>query len=486
MRVRMRRSLLASIIVPLVIATAGAAQVRRSGQPVASTRDIVITTERVDRLDRWLTAVDAHEPGEVDAALDEVASWSTGDLRMLWVDVKALTILVRNPKATRFLIPDGNRTIEVVYPPTLIRRMRAFACAAAGRLADRDCIANGAPLDLDPDLRRFAERAAHDRERTGEDNYVLRRAAVLHGDIEILTPWAGEVAPPPARASALGPQQVRVDTSDGISLDVREVGIHWNLGRMVLDQVKPKGADRPQPGRDQMVRDWYRASAAWMQHIESHDTQHIDRAREIFPSDPDLLFLSGALHETYARPGIQSAVGAAVVPTGFSLDILSARVELRRAESFLRSALAHAPDMAEAHLRLGRVLGLQGQHAEAIASLRRALGLLGDDDELRYDGELFAGAEEEALGHYDAAREAYERAQMLFPSAQSPLIALSQLARRRGDRAGAFAAIQRLFALPPAGAEGREDPWWVYHKAQARNAEALVEAVRAPFRRGAQ
>ena len=213
-----------------------------------------------------------------------------------------------------------------------------------------------------------------------------------------------------------------------------------------------------------MVRDWYRASAAWMQHIESHDTKHIDHGRDIFPADPDILFLSGALHETYARPAIQSAVRAATVPSGYSIDILSSRVELRRAESFFRGALAQAPDMAEAHLRLGRVLGLQGQHADAIVELRRAAALLGDHDELRYDGELFAGAEEEALGRYDAARDAYARAQSLFPGAQSPLIALSQLARMT------------------APGEDQTLALWQYHKAQARSAEAWIDALRSPFR----
>src|SRR5207248_2579047 len=161
-----------------------------------------------------------------------------------WVDVKVLTVLLRNRKATRFMLPDGTRTIDVFYPPSLMRRMRALACAVGGRLTDVDCAAIRAPLELDDDLHRLAEHA---------------------------------------------------------------------------------GADRAQPGRDAMVRDWYRASAAWMQHVESHDTQHIDRGREIFSTDPDILFLSGALHETYARPAIQSAAHAAVVPTGFSIDILSAR-----------------------------------------------------------------------------------------------------------------------------------------------------------------
>ena len=483
MRGRMRRSILAVIVVGAAMTSGAGAQPRRSG--ISSPRATIdATKEHVDQLERWLEAIDTHEPGEADAALDEVASWSTGDLRMLWADVKALTTLLRDRKAAAFLFADGGRTIAVSYPPSLMQRMRRLACASAGRLAEIDCLALRASLELSEPMRRLAEHAVADRARTGEDNYILRRAAIFHADVEMLAPTAAPAAAPSRQTPVLGPKQIRVDTSDGVSLDVREVGIHWELGRTVIDLVIPKGAERPQPGRDPMVRDWYRASAAWMQHVESHDTQHIDHGRNIFPADPEILFLSGTLHETYARPEIQSAVHAAVVPTGFSLDILSPRVELRRAESFFREALARAPDMAEAHLRLGRVLGLQGQHANALAELRRALPSLDGDDELVYDGELFAGAEEEAVGNYDAAREAYARAQALFPGAQSPLLALSQLARRRGDRPAALGAIQQVFDLPPPGAEERDDPWWRYHKAQARSAEAWIEALRAPYRRG--
>ena len=484
MRCRMRRSILTVIVLGVAMTAGARAQARRSGEISSPRAAIDATKEHVDRLERWLEAVDTHEPGEEDAALDEVASWSTGDLRMLWADVKALTTLLRNRKANTFLFAAGGRTIAVFYPPSLMQRMRWLACAAAGRLADVDCLALRAPLELSEPMRRLADHARADRARTGEDNYILRRAAILHADVEILAPGAAPAAAPSTQTPLLGPKQIRVDTSDGVSLDVREVGIHWELGRTVLDLVIPRGAERPQPGRDPMVRDWYRASAAWMQHVESHDTQHVDHGRDVFPADPEILFLSGTLHETYARPEIQSAVHAAVVPTGFSLDILSSRMELRRAESFFRDTLAHAPDMAEAHLRLGRVLGLQGQHANALAELRRALPSLEGDNELVYDGELFAGAEEEALGSYDAAREAYARAQALFPGAQSPLLALSQLARRRGDRPAALGAIQQLFDLPPPGAEERDDPWWRYHKAQARSVDAWLEALRAPYRRG--
>jgi hypothetical protein len=56
-----------------------------------------------------------------------------------------------------------------------------------------------------------------------------------------------------------------------------------------------------------MIRQWYRATAAWMQAVEEHDTAHLDRARALFPADPDILFLSGTQRETYAGRAFRSA-----------------------------------------------------------------------------------------------------------------------------------------------------------------------------------
>jgi hypothetical protein len=108
------------------------------------------------------------------------------------------------------------------------------------------------------------------------------------------------------------------------------------------------------------------------------------------------------------------------------------------------------------------------------------VALLETDAQLLYDGELFLGAAEEALGNYAASRVAFERASTLYPTAQSPLLALSELARRRGDRAGALGALRQVFALPAIESD-RIDPWWKYQVAQARNADQLLDDLRRPF-----
>ena len=167
------------------------------------------------------------------------------------------------------------------------------------------------------------------------------------------------------------------------------------------------------------------------------------------------------------------------MPFGFTFEIGSERAELREAERLLRQALRENARLIEARVRLGRVLLLRGRHDEAAGELRQAAAAA-DEDLLRYFVALFLGAAEEALGNEERAAASYARAAELYPTAQSPHLALSALARRRGDRAGALDALQRTFDLSKVDSE-RQDPWWTYHLAHGRNAEALLAELRRPF-----
>jgi hypothetical protein len=91
---------------------------------------------------------------------------------------------------------------------------------------------------------------------------------------------------------------------------------------------------------------------------------------------------------------------------------------------------------------------------------------------------LFLGTELGATGKVDLARESFEHAVALFPTAQAPLIAMSDLYRHRGDRASALEAVHRLEALPPDTAK-RTDPWWEYFHSYAADADDQLRAVRA-------
>jgi tetratricopeptide (TPR) repeat protein len=458
-----------------LIAAAGTPSLRAQRRPPAA----YVADARIDRLERWVKAAARHQPGTADEEARELGSWPRRDLQTLWIDVDVLITLMRHTGLLRFSMRSpGQRTAQDIHhTPTQLRRLRALACAAVGIVADRHCYESKDAIDHDADLLRLSALALAARSGGDGDNYILRRGALLHADVAMLVaPNAIEPAstPPPP-----GPQRFKMQISDGRQTDFGEVAVHWEIARAVLDSVQPAGGGAPAPGRDAMVRQWYRATAAWMQQAEDHDTVHLDHARELFPTDPDILFLSGAQHETYGAARIQSAVQTAALPFGVSFAVESERGELRQAEGYFRRALEIAPDHVEARLRLGRVLGLVGRHDDAARELRQAVASVGEDV-LRYYGELFLGAEEEFQGRYDAAFDVYQRAAALYPAAQSPWLALSSLSRRRGDRAAALRALQHLFDLALTGLEP-DDPWWTYHVAQGRNVEDLLEALRRPF-----
>ena len=218
-----------------------------------------------------------------------------------------------------------------------------------------------------------------------------------------------------------------------------------------------------------------------MQLREDHDKVHLDHARAIFPDDPDILFLSACQRETYAGLPIQTAVRSAILPTGVTLDVGSERVELREAEALFRRVLELRPGYGEARMRYGRVLGGLGKHAEAASSCagrpaisRQPVAVL---------RVVVSRRRREALGSRDAARVAYEQAARLSPMAQSPLLALSQLARRYGDRNGALRAIERCSRSLARIGTRDDDPWWWYYVAQARTRRICSRRCGSPIGR---
>src|SRR5207248_7243201 len=153
------------------------------------------------------------------------------------------------------------------------------------------------------------------------------------------------------------------------------------------------------------------------------------------------------------------------------------RSNLRDAETYFRRAVEGDDAFVEARLRLGHVVGLLGRHEEASSHLQRALAGARDRAP-QYHAAMFLGNEQQALGQRARARESYEKAAALYPRAQSPLLALTQLARGAGDRPGAWRAFQPLLTLP-ADESARADPWWGYYEGQDRNAAPLFSEVRA-------
>jgi tetratricopeptide (TPR) repeat protein len=157
----------------------------------------------------------------------------------------------------------------------------------------------------------------------------------------------------------------------------------------------------------------------------------------------------------------------------------TAPAELRRAEDLFRRALERDAGLVEARLRLAHVLGDRGRHEEAreqlLQATRNPLPRL-----LDYYGSLLLGREEQALGNAGAARRAFERAAALFPSAQSPRIALSHVALMRGDRQSAVGALAPVGGATPTV---DEDPWDVIHRLHDPFADELIARFRQELAR---
>lgn len=280
-------------------------------------------------------------------------------------------------------------------------------------------------------------------------NQILLRGAAFHADIGRLIPEDTVRKSPTQRTAYI--------VRDGRWLGIRYISIHWQLGRSLLDSIAPDPAANPD------VKSWYQEIAAHLLQMRQFAAavDHFARARQMYPSDPDILFSSGVLHERFGSTALQAAAESIAESKRESPSVNSARAELVRAERFFREALSYRSDHLEARVRHGRVLDNLERHDEAAEEFRVAIAD-GASGWLLYLAQLFLGRAEEARGDHAASRAAFQRASALYPNAQSPRFALSQIARRTGDRAAAQRELQFIASLPD-DERRREDPWWMYY-----------------------
>jgi tetratricopeptide (TPR) repeat protein len=385
------------------------------------------------RLSSWLEAVNGHKPGTLDMSARLTGFMGEDDLYEARTDFISLVYVCKRE------VGRSRQPAPIVYKDTLI----PFA-----------------------DLRQLLG-LTDDEAANGNANRVLLRAAILHADVAMLViPLLPGRIGCSARATLL--------VQDGNRVGAGCVGIHWTQGRLLLDAV------RPDPDTERAVRLWYHATITYL--LEAGDFANADlqigHGRLLFPSDPAMLFEHGYYHEGFASPLIQTVA----VESG--ADTRGARVHLDEAEDLYRRAIKENPKFVEARVHRGYVLGLLGRHRDAAEELRLAVSTA-VGPQLRYYAELFLGLAEESLGNRAAARDRYGLASALYPQAQSPLLALTLLARQFGDRAGAQDAMRKMLALPP-GRDVKADPWWLYYRWQNQGSEALFAELHAPFLDGSR
>jgi tetratricopeptide (TPR) repeat protein len=148
-------------------------------------------------------------------------------------------------------------------------------------------------------------------------------------------------------------------------------------------------------------------------------------------------------------------------------DFVAASVELS-------TALKLDPALLDAALHLGRIRMLQGSEREAVELLRRAVA--SPARPVAHLSHLFLGSLAERQGAWEDAEQQYRQALLLFPTAQSATMALSQLLDRRNRGAEATQQLTAMVRLPNARIA---DPWWWYFDEATPEPGAELAILRA-------
>jgi tetratricopeptide (TPR) repeat protein len=342
----------------------------------------------------------------------------------------------------------------------------------AGRLEDSIKVSDiGQLLGLSSDeLERFLSGPAAESEAIADAavNRVFARGAALHLDVVLLVP--PETQPSRSKGDENEPETIRA--LDGRVLGVESThDVHRAFGEQLVGRLDPSAFSL------NLESLWFRATAAELlvRRRYGRAVPLLERALDRLSDDPQLLFYKGVLHEVFASPRVQS-VRQSILVEGRRSGVDSPRRELELARRFLKESLEIDPDLLEARVRYARVLGLLGRPADARGELERTLPAIVEPN-LQYYAELFLGDQQRALGDPEAARAAYARASRLYPRAQTPRLALSQLDRLSGGRVDAVEAMLQIIQRPRERDLGN-DPWWFYELAHVLDAGALLDELR--------
>ena len=366
---------------------------------------------QLEKVKEWQTLAAQHSSGMPDASAVAVGGWHTQDVEIV---LDYVTKLASQPK----------RAIQRALSKTRLQRLFD--------LTDQEA-------------------------QQGDLNRILKQGVLLHTDIALLDleKWEFQHLREGVGAFADGHTYLQPKKH------------HWEFARRLVDCVAPISS------QNALAKEWYVATTAHMEsrRLLGYAGQNLKSALEKFPKDFRILFYAGALHEAWAAPVNQNII----LPKGGKTSYGSGDSELKLARQFYENAIESNPSFSEARLRLGRVLGLLGDHQQAALELQQAQVSM-QDSQLLYYASLYLGREFEALSRRNEARSQYERAATLCPTAQVPLLSLSHLAHSSGDTAGALLAVQRMFALPREDS-WQDDPWWVYDIAHVRDAGAFIEEL---------
>jgi tetratricopeptide (TPR) repeat protein len=305
---------------------------------------------------------------------------------------------------------------------------------------------------------------------------VLRSAAML-SDIAFHVPVEER---PSANISGYS-----IIAQDGQTRRMGMLDAHLAAARRLVDALPRHPSADAAEVRSHVIA-WYRTVSAALAstHNLADLEPHVKKALARFPDDAGILFDAGGFFEAFASPMTQ-------IPLAEHADRSSHQVPgkvllqykpspgalLNEAQRHFRRAVELAPAFAEARVRLGRVLVARERATDAIPELQRAV-TLDADVTVKYYAWMFLGAALADTGRAAEAIRAYRSASALFPQAQSPQLAISQIAGEQGNITEAREALDRALA-PGNAAMDRFDPWWVYLRGEGRNIDSVHELFAA-------
>jgi tetratricopeptide (TPR) repeat protein len=270
----------------------------------------------------------------------------------------------------------------------------------------------------------------------------------------------------------------------------------WTRWRFILEYLPTEGKDL-QYGL--LRRDVYLVIAWILQSAVDRNAlqDHLEVARKNLPDEADVWLASGSAEELSADPLILRTLSPEA-----EVGARAARLEkadrsaprdawerwarerfLAEAEAYHREAIARDTTLAEAHVRLGRVLQQRGKLADARAELETARRLA-SGGHVGYLATLFlAGVvEESSAGTSEETRagtppfELYEELVKRWPECQSGHLGLSRAYSARGDGRAALEALAPLWK--ESDRRACADAWWSYWGGQAWRLDETLRALR--------
>jgi tetratricopeptide (TPR) repeat protein len=229
---------------------------------------------------------------------------------------------------------------------------------------------------------------------------------------------------------------------------------------------------------DRVRHDIYRGIIFVLQEQDRFATllPHLERAREQFPRDAEIRLALGTLDELRATAIMLRQIEPPTkLNPAASWRRQKRREYLDKAADHFRDALTIDNALAEARVRLGRVLQERGKLPEARRELEAAVAAL-PPAVVYYAGSLFLGEILEAQGDATGAIARYQETVKRWPECQSAHLALSRAFEAAGNRQAARDALQPLWRAEPE--RKCVDPWWFYGVGQYWRLHGLVEDLR--------